>query len=146
MQLTRYTDYGLRVLTYLALLPKDQQASINQISDTYAISRNNVNKIVHQLGKQGVIHTKRGKGGGISLAKLPENINIGDMVLSLENTLNVVDCGSPVCRILPVCKLKGILQEATNAFVATLQQYTLRDLMQDNRPALINLLGIDVTL
>lgn len=143
MQLTRYTDYGLRVLTYLALLPKGEQASISQISDIYGVSRNNVNKIVHQLGKEGIIFTKRGKGGGITLAKSPEDINIGSMVSILENTLNIVECGSPECRILPACKLKGILQEATAAFMNSLKQYTLFDLTQSSRPQLIQLLALD---
>jgi len=143
MQLTRYTDYGLRVLMYLALLPKGERASIDQISDIYGVSRNNVNKIVHQLGKKGIIDTKRGKGGGLSLAKLPCDINIGDMVRMLENTLHVVECGTPACRILPACKLKGVFQEATNAFMTSLGQYTLDDLTQANRPSLINLLELD---
>ena len=67
MQLTRYTDYGLRTLIYLALLPQGRRASIDEISSTYGISRNNVNKIVHQLGKAGIIETKRCKGGGFYL-------------------------------------------------------------------------------
>lgn len=144
MQLTRYTDYGLRVLIYLALLPQGEQASINQISDTYGISRNNVNKIVHQLGKQGIIYTKRGKGGGLILAKSAADINIGAMVKLLENTLTMVECGNPACRILPSCKLKNILQEATDAFMSSLHQYTLLDLIKNDRHSLINLLALDV--
>ncbi|MEQ3657792.1 MAG: Rrf2 family transcriptional regulator [Glaciecola sp.] len=143
MQLTRYTDYGLRVLVYLALLPDGQRASIDKISDTYGISRNNVNKIVHQLGKEGIVLTKRGKGGGLSLAKHPNDIKIGDVVLVLENTLNAVECRSPACRILPVCKLKGILQEAMQSFIASLQQYSLNDLLVSNRGPLVTLLSLD---
>ena len=57
MQLTRYTDYGLRILIYLSLLPDDRRASIDEVSDTYGLSRNNVNKLVHHLGKEGIIET-----------------------------------------------------------------------------------------
>lgn len=143
MQLTRYTDYALRVLIYLALLPDDKLASIDEISRTYDVSRNNVNKIVHQLGKEGVINTKRGKGGGLSLGKHPADINIGDMVIKLENTLSVVECVKPACRILPACKLKGMMQQATNAFISSLQRYTLADLLRDEKQSLINLLELD---
>jgi Rrf2 family nitric oxide-sensitive transcriptional repressor len=143
MQLTRYTDYALRVLIYLALLPDDKLASIDEISRTYDVSRNNVNKIVHQLGKDGVINTKRGKGGGLSLGKHPQDINIGDMVIKLENTLSVVECTKPLCCILPACKLKGMMQEATNAFITSLQRYSLADLLRDEKQSLINLLELD---
>ena len=142
MQLTRYTDYGLRVLIYLALMPQGQKASIDVISQTYDISRNNVNKIVHQLGKAGIIETKRGKGGGFMLTRRPQDINIGEMVLLLENSMQVVDCTSPLCKILPACRLKGVLNEATKAFVSTLKNYTLADLLSGKQDQLIEILEV----
>ena len=145
MQLTRYTDYGLRTLIYLALLPKGQRASIDEISRTYDISRNNVNKIVHQLGKAGIIETKRGKGGGFYLKQAPKTLNIGELVLLLENTLQVVECKTPECRILAACKLKGILGEATQAFIDSLKAYTLADLLENESDSLIQILNIPVS-
>lgn len=142
MQLTRYTDYGLRTLIYLALLPQGKRASIDEISNTYEISRNNVNKIVHQLGKAGIIETKRGKGGGFYLKQKPQDLNIGELVILLENTLQVVECSTPKCRILPACKLKGILGQATQAFLDSLKAYTLADLLEDETQELIQILDI----
>ncbi|MFT6389856.1 MAG: Rrf2 family nitric oxide-sensitive transcriptional repressor [Cellvibrionaceae bacterium] len=142
MQLTRYTDYGLRTLIYLALLPQGRRASIDEISSTYGISRNNVNKIVHQLGKDGIIETKRGKGGGFYLKRTPQELNIGDLVILLENTLQVVECKTPMCRILPACKLKGILRQATQAFLDSLKAYTLADLLEDEAKNLLQILNI----
>ncbi len=144
MQLTRYTDYGLRLLIYLALLPEGQRASIDEISETYDISRNNLNKVVHHLGKEGVIATKRGKGGGFCLNVAPQSINLGEVVVLLENTLQVVDCQSPACCIQPACSLKGILQQATTAFIDTLKQYTLADLIEPQQQELITLLDISI--
>jgi Rrf2 family nitric oxide-sensitive transcriptional repressor len=143
MQLTRYTDYGLRTLIFLALLPEGQKASIDQISDTYGISRNNVNKVVHQLGKANIIHTKRGKGGGFSLHRKPEHINLGELVTLLENTLQVVDCNTPPCRISPVCRLQQILAEATQAFIQCLKAYHLQDLIESKQASLIQLLDLE---
>ncbi|MFT5675502.1 MAG: Rrf2 family nitric oxide-sensitive transcriptional repressor [Paraglaciecola sp.] len=142
MQLTRYTDYALRTLIYLALLPDGRRASIDEVSQVYDISRNNLNKIVHQLGKAGVIETKRGKGGGFVLKIKPQLINIGEMVILLENTLQLVECSSPPCRILPACKLKSILQESSQAFITSLKQYTLADLLSEHRQPLIQILDI----
>ncbi|NRA85084.1 MAG: Rrf2 family transcriptional regulator [Gammaproteobacteria bacterium] len=142
MQLNRYTDYGLRLLTYLALLPPGQRASIDEISKVYDLSRNHINKIVHQLGKEGIIETKRGKGGGFSLARPPEQINIADMVILLEKSMLIINCQTPACRISPVCKLNGILLEAGNAFVASLRKYSLADLVKDNRQPLIQILDL----
>ncbi|GAB2681698.1 Rrf2 family transcriptional regulator [Aliiglaciecola aliphaticivorans] len=129
MQLTRYTDYGLRTLIYLALLPAGRKASIDEISRTYDISRNNLNKIVHQLGKAKIIQTQRGKGGGVFLNLPPEQINIGEIVLLLENSMQVVECNKPPCCISPACKLKNVFSEATQAFVTSLRSYYLSDLL-----------------
>ncbi|MFA3792694.1 Rrf2 family transcriptional regulator [Aliiglaciecola sp. SL4] len=139
MQLTRYTDYGLRTLIYLALLPAGRKASIDEISQTYAISRNNLNKIVHQLGKAKVIQTQRGKGGGMFLNLPADKINIAEMVLLLENTMQVVECNKPTCCISPACKLKGIFADATQAFVTSLRGYYLSDLLVDEQKSLLKI-------
>jgi Rrf2 family transcriptional regulator, nitric oxide-sensitive transcriptional repressor len=90
MQLTRYTDYALRVLIYLA--HKGELATIGEISAAYKISENHVMKIVHGLAKSGYITTLRGKGGGMTLARPAEKINLGEVVRNTEETLHVVEC------------------------------------------------------
>ena len=126
----------------MALLPQGRRASIDEIGSTYDISRNNVNKIVHQLGKAGIIETKRGKGGGFFLKQKPQELNIGDLVVLLENTLQVVECSTLQCRILPACKLKGLLGQATQAFLDSLKAYTLADLLEDESRNLIQILEV----
>lgn len=144
MHLTRHTDYGIRILIYLALLPKNEKASIDNISALYDISRNNVNKIVHQLGKENIIETRRGKGGGFFLKLAPENIRIGEMIILMENSLEIVDCETQKCRIVPACKFKGILNEAKKSFIDTLNKYTLADLMEGSRDDLINIFKLSL--
>ncbi len=142
MQITRYTDYGLRVLIYLALMPEGKLASIDEISEKYGISRNTVNKIVHKLGIERVIETRRGKGGGFCLKVAPDKINIGEIVILLENNLTIVDCKTPLCLILPGCQLRVVLQKATQSFLSTLKQFTLADLLHDKEEILIPLLEL----
>ncbi len=131
MQLTLYTDYSLRVLVYLGL--KDEGLStITEISDNYAISRNHLVKVVHNLSNNGFIHTVRGKGGGMRLAFSPDEINIGAVVRATENNFNIVECferDDSSCPITPVCALKGALKEASRNFLAVLDRYTLADVL-----------------
>ena len=129
MQLTRYTDYGLRVLTMLAVLPEGRLTSIDEMCGTFDISRNHVNKIVHHLGKLGWASTKRGKGGGVGLGCAPEFINLADVIRALESNLSIVECQSPTCALQPACRLQGILRSAAQAFMDSLGQYTLADLV-----------------
>lgn len=141
MQLTRHTDYALRVLMYLALEP-ERLATITDIATAYDISRNHLVKVVHELAGHGFIKTFRGKGGGMQLARDAGTIVVGEVVRRMEGNLEIVNCTGPRCAILPGCLLKGVLYEARDAFLATLDAYTLQDLVQSRRRRLSNLLQI----
>jgi Rrf2 family nitric oxide-sensitive transcriptional repressor len=142
MKLTLYTDYSLRVLLYLASTPEQQKLiQIKDIAASYGISKNHLMKVIFHLGKLGYIETIRGRNGGLRLAMEPQDINIGKLVRQTEEDFHMVECfqdhGS--CIISPGCKLKGILNQALQAFLAVLDQYTLQDLA-GNREQLASLL------
>lgn len=143
MQLTRYTDYSLRVLIYLAV-HKEGLATIEEISDAYGISKAHLTKIVHQLGLAGYLETVRGRGGGLRLARPPAKIRIGDVVRQTEDT-SLVECFDPQtshCRIEPVCGLRAALKDALQAFLRTLDGYTLADVVGRRREPLARLLAV----
>lgn len=131
MKLTNYTDYSLRVLIYLAVKDKDEKSTITEITNAYQISRNHLTKVIHQLGQIGVITTTRGRGGGIVLAKSPDEITIGAVVRETEEDFHLVECfqeGNRNCVLSPVCGLKRVLAEALNAYLAVLDNYTIADI------------------
>jgi len=142
MRLTVYSDYAFRVLIYLGTR-QGERATIRGIAECYDISRNHLTKVVHQLGARGYIETVRGKGGGLQLTRDPEGINVGAVLRDTEEGFGLVECmrpeGRDKCRIQGSCRLQGILGEATQAFLAVLDRYTLADLLQ-NRTALQQLL------
>ncbi|WP_434360809.1 nitric oxide-sensing transcriptional repressor NsrR [Parasalinivibrio latis] len=133
MQLTSFTDYGLRALIYLALLPEGELTSITRVTEVYGVSRNHMVKIIHRLGQEGLISTQRGKNGGIRLGKPAKDIVVGEVIRLLE-PMQLVDCSPHFCHISPGCRLKDALQRATEAFLAELEHITLADLIEDNSP------------
>ena len=144
VRLTVYTDYSLRTLLYLALRDADYLATIQEIADTYNISKNHLMKVTYELGKLGYIDTIRGRGGGIRLAVDPSSITIGQVVRQTEDDFNIVECFNHeqnLCIISPACKLKHILYDAMQAYLNVLDQYTLADVAQ-NKDELLELLKI----
>ena len=131
MQLTSFTDYGLRALIYMASLPDDQMTNISQVTDVYGVSRNHMVKIINQLSRAGLVTAVRGKNGGIKLGKPAQTIRIGDVVRELE-PLSLVNCDSDFCHITPACRLKQVLHTAVEHFLDELNQYTLADMVKDN--------------
>lgn len=69
MQLTSFTDYGLRALIYMASLPDGKMTSISEVTEVYGVSRNHMVKIINQLSRAGYVAAVRGKNGGIRLGK-----------------------------------------------------------------------------
>ena len=130
MHLTLHSDYALRVLLYLRLRD-DDRSTIQQIADAYGISKNHLMKVVQRLAGLGYVEATRGRGGGLLLAKPPEEINLGRVVEQMEPHLDLVECfdlTTNTCPIALVCDLKSVLGEAQRAFMATLHRYTLADL------------------
>ena len=142
MQLTRYSDFSLRVLIYLALAP-ERLVTIEEIARSYDISKAHLMKVVHRLGLRGYVETVRGRGGGLRLARLPEEIRIGEVVRSTEENMDLVECFDPAsnrCIIEPVCGLRSVLHEALDAFFAVLDRTSLADLVARRRMPLSRLL------
>lgn len=136
MRLTDYTDYTLRTLIYLGL-HRERVVTIRDISDAYRISNNHLTKVVHHLGRSGLIRTVRGRGGGLRLAKEPRDINVGQVVRLTEPDFNLVECFDTTrnhCVLAPACELKHLLRRATQAWLAVLDEVTLQQLLVNPEP------------
>ncbi|HVW10304.1 MAG TPA: Rrf2 family transcriptional regulator [Bryobacteraceae bacterium] len=142
MYLTRHADYTMRLLIHLAVQP-DGAATIREISERYGISRNHLMKVANQATRAGYVKGVRGRAGGLQLAKRPAELNIGEILRSIEDwtLVECFDSGSNECRIDRGCGLKPILREATAAFLAVLDRYTLEDAVR-RKVVLIRVLGL----
>jgi len=134
MRITLHTDFALRVLIYVGV-NEDKLATINDIAQSFDISKPHLMKVVNFLGQRGYLDTVRGRNGGIRLMREPRHINIGQVVRETEETLDVIGClgHRGYCPIERACLLRGALREATQAFLAVLDAYTLADLIKPQR-------------
>ena len=131
MRLAQHTDYGIRVLIYAAMLwPTGKLASIQEIARAYGISENHLMKVVHRLGLLGLLHTQRGRNGGLRLASDPSTLRLGHVVQLLEADMHLVECSSDTksgCPLVGMCRFASALDEAKTAFIQTLDRYTFAD-------------------
>jgi Rrf2 family nitric oxide-sensitive transcriptional repressor len=130
MRLTTMTDYALRLLMYVAQQP-DRLCTISEVAQVYDISEAHLMKVTHQLGLHGWIETVRGKGGGMRLALPPGDINLGEVMRSIEPDFALVECfatGSQ-CVLTGQCRLASVMDGALQSFMTHLDGYTLADLL-----------------
>ena len=140
MRLNLQTDYALRLLMFLAA--EGRQASVDSIAEAFGVSRHHLMKVAQQLAALGYVEARRGRGGGLVLAREPATIVVGEVVRALESTGQFVECfdaGTNTCRIRGGCGLQGALRLALGDFMARLDRYTLADLVPD-RPRFERLL------
>ncbi|WP_322522101.1 Rrf2 family transcriptional regulator [Guyparkeria halophila] len=149
MQLNQQTDFAFRLLMYLAdqatrnattkaaterttdeatattALPK-----IREIADYFDISYNHLMKVANTLAARGYVKARRGKGGGLALARPESCISLGAVARDMEGHWELVECFGTTgdCRITSSCRLAPILGEALEAFWAVLDHYTLADI------------------
>jgi Rrf2 family nitric oxide-sensitive transcriptional repressor len=136
MQLTRYTDYGIRIMLHVGA--HDELSSIAQIAGAYGISKNHLMKVVQHLGQGGFLETIRGRNGGLRLGRPADEITLGQLVRRTEQGFDLVDCTN--CLAAPACTVPRILREATQAFLGVLDRYTLADILS-RRVDMRNLFG-----
>ena len=142
MHLTQFSDYSLRLVIHLACHP-GQLISVDEVSRAFRISRHHLVRVVQTLTDLGVVEGQRGRGGGMRLAMLPSEINVGWLVRQTEPHFDLVECfdaETNTCPIAPACGLKGALRRAQQAFLAVLDEYTLDQLLK-RRSDLVPLLA-----
>ncbi len=142
MQLDKFTDYALRILITLAVRAP-ARVPTSQIALLYNLSEHHLSKVATQLVAEGFATSERGRTGGLTLGRSADQISIGDVVRAMKRNDPVVECfgTNKSCLILPACGLREPLAQAQEAFFATLDGYTLADVVQP-RSALAALLEV----
>ena len=131
MQLTLHAEYALRVLLYVGSHP-DRSVSTREISEAHSISKHHLVRVVQTLGRGKYLRVMPGRAGGIELARDPHRIRLGDVVRTAEPNMRLAECfnhHTNACPLTPVCSLAPVLKQALDAFLASLNNYTLADLL-----------------
>jgi len=130
MRLALHTDYALRTLIYLAGRPG--RASAGQVAEFFRISKDHVAKVVQSLVRRNYVRSIRGLGGGIELARRPDDITIGQLILDFEGNLHLLECVGVenVCTIQPGCKLRSVLAHAERLQLDYLSSVRLSDIVR----------------
>lgn len=136
MNVTSKGRYALRVMLDLAQHPDEGYISLKTVAERQDISMKYLEAIVGALKKAGLVDSSRGKEGGYSLLRPPEEYSVGEILRSTEDKLAPVSCitaegvacaQASACLTLPMWRE---LDELTNVYLDTV---SLRDLLTGDK-------------
>ncbi|MGJ7912682.1 RrF2 family transcriptional regulator [Neobacillus sp. LXY-1] len=139
MKVSSKGEYALRALLLLGE-HHGKVLSIQEISERTLVTVSYLEQILLQLKKLGYLESKRGASGGYLLQKKTSEINIGEVIRTLEGPLSPMGCASITkyepCQLETICRLKPLWSLVRDTIAYVLDQTTLEDLLE-NRLSLI---------
>jgi Rrf2 family protein len=139
--LTKKGKYGLKALVHLAQQP-GELAFVNDIAVANNIPKKFLDAILGELRNAGFVYSRKGKMGGYSLARPPDEIQIGHVVRVLDGPLAPIPCASKT-RYQPcddcdeaTCQIRHMMLDVRNAIADVLDKTSLAQL-RDNSGMLI---------
>lgn len=132
--LSRKTKYALRAALYLAHEAKRGSILIAEISEKEKIPMKFLELILLELKHEGILVSKKGRGGGYSLARAPESITVGDVIRAIQGTLALVPClveTNPEkcedCLDEAICGIKPVMRRVYAQTSAIVDRTTLAE-------------------
>ena len=117
--LSKTAEYALRTVACLAGDP-DHPASADHLAQQTKVPRRYLNKVLQDLGKEGLVQSRSGPGGGHSLARPAEEITILDVVNAVAPLERIRHCPLGLPSHTRLCPLH---QELDRTYAATEQAF-----------------------
>ncbi|HEX5788254.1 MAG TPA: SUF system Fe-S cluster assembly regulator [Woeseiaceae bacterium] len=135
LRISKLTDYGTVVLARLAAA-RGAIVSAADVAQATGIALPTVSKILKSLARAGLVMSTRGANGGYALARAPQEISAADVIDALEGPVSITECSAAgsQCEHEGLCSVGGTWQRINVAIRQALDEVTLVDLAQANRP------------
>jgi len=131
--LTRKGKYGLKAMIALAKEHGGGPVLIGDLAEQEAIPKKFLESILLALKHRGLVHSRKGPGGGYQLGRVPEKISVGDIVRALDGPLALVSCVSQTayapceeCVTEKDCAVRRIFQQVRDQTAKILDGTTLK--------------------
>ena len=135
LQLTNQADYATRAMFCLAKHGAGRLIPSNEIAERMCISPMFLSRINSLLSLAGLINTRRGARGGISLAKDPSEISLYDIIAAVDGPIELRRCHKDpdACERREECEIRPIWDSLNDELVSKLSNISLQDLV-DHKP------------
>jgi FeS assembly SUF system regulator len=145
IRLSRLTDYGIVLLTHMAMGERDAMHTAQALADASGVPLPTVSKLLGELSHAGLVVSHRGRRGGYGLTRPPEAITVAEIIRALEGPVSLTECTevAGACTLEPICPARGPWIAINRAIQRTLERLPLSALgpppgrPRGQRPALL---------
>lgn len=138
--LSQKARYALRAMLHLAERKEVQSLQIADIAEGAQVPRKFLEQILLELKRRGLVHSVRGRNGGYSLGRPPEDINFAEIIRIIDGPLALSPCASRTayrkcddCDDETTCAIRKSLVDVRNATAKILEHHSLTDALSDKR-------------
>lgn len=130
MQISRKSEYAIHSLMILAYY-RDQEMSVDELAAMQEISRTYLAKVMQKMANVGLVQSSKGFNGGYTLAALPTDISLAQVVALFEDQAQFYDCmdAERGCQFGKHCLIHHAFHKAYIQMLAELEQVRLADLL-----------------
>jgi Rrf2 family transcriptional regulator, nitric oxide-sensitive transcriptional repressor len=132
LQITRQSEYAIKILVDLASAPRGEIVHSKAIAERKKIPEKFLQKTIQVLVRTGMVESRRGNLGGVRLAVDPGRLTIADVVEAIEGPVTINPCMDDrfECENKPVCQVHQILKRGQKALLAELSQETVAEIAE----------------
>lgn len=135
MRISTKGHYGLRSLVDIALNQEQGPVTLNGIAERQEVSVKYLWQVINPLHVNGYLKVTRGAKGGYMLARAPEQINMLDILTTLEGPVSIIKCltDETFCTRVRTCISRSVWMEVNRTIEQALAEITLKRILDDNR-------------
>ena len=125
----REYDYAIRICAYLAGNYRKGRITISELSQKLLITRPFATKIVFQLKSSNILHTIRGKRGGVYLDIAPHELSLFSILEGMGHAETVSECieKNDFCPLPAPCKIHEFFINQENFLLDQLKTHTIAE-------------------
>jgi Rrf2 family protein len=134
MQITRATDYAVRIMVHMASLPQERRVPLSELAEASGAPDSFVSKVLQRLALRGMVTSNRGRGGGFQLAVDAEDTSLLQVVEAIEGPLQINLClpGELSCDRKSWCAVHPVWNEAQAALKQVLASVSIARMARES--------------
>lgn len=138
LRMSKLTDYGTVVMTYLACAPERLHVA-SEIARQVRVAAPTVSKVLKTLVRAGLVASHRGTKGGYTLARPARHITVAEIIDALEGPIGLTECSTQPgqCVQETSCSVRGNWQRINLAVRTALEGVTLAEMVEPTKPQVV---------